>query len=460
MESGAMVIGCSCNLHKRLMGNEGEDIFNTLPEFVVGHILSLLPTKDAVRTSVLSKSWLSRWTFVNKLDLDDSVFYSSKKKTVAKKHFMNFVNRALLLTESSSLDSFSLVISNKYDACLVNTWISSILKRNVKNLRINSHFDQHLPFFVLTSRSLLALKLLEEVEIKMSSCAIRVPTAHVHFGSLKVLKLSGIVFTIDDYVKYLRLRLPVLKEFESKNCVWLNAICVTLEAPLLERVYIEDSKTTSHELRRGGIWIYAWHLAEFTYCGYGLWQHIVLSEPSVAHNASANITINLPVTRPVGLQGIQLLKQFSQVKHLKFDGSQVTTLKGVANLPVFGMMSHLELGLVTAEFLLGLLLKSPVLRTLHFKGIYSFEQELLNSGVVPGCLRATLQVVKFENFNGLEHELCLAKFLIENGGVLERMSFSLVSSQLGKSKIIEEFKKKLFSFKKSFSLAIVEFSND
>lgn len=39
----------------------------------------------------------------------------------------------------------------------------------------------------------------------------------------------------------------------------------------------------------------------------------------------------------------------------------------MAGLPVFGMLSHLELGLVTAAVLLGLLLKSPVLETLHFK---------------------------------------------------------------------------------------------
>jgi len=49
---------------------------------------------------------------------------------------------------------------------------------------------------------------------------------------------------------------------------------------------------------------------------------------------------------------------------------------------------------------------------------------------------------------------------MENGLVLERMSFFLASHCLGKSKIMEEFKAKLFSFKKGFSFAIVEFSYD
>lgn len=39
----------------------------------------------------------------------------------------------------------------------------------------------------------------------------------------------------------------------------------------------------------------------------------------------------------------------------------------MTKLPLFGMLSQLELGLVSGEVLLGLLLKSPVLKTLAFK---------------------------------------------------------------------------------------------
>ncbi|WVZ01579.1 hypothetical protein V8G54_027648 [Vigna mungo] len=152
------------------------------------------------------------------------------------------------------------------------------------------------------------------------------------------------------------------------------------------------------------------------------------------------------------------------------------------------MLSHLDLGFVTGDVLLGLLLKSPVLRTLVFKvitsakifqvfrilihpftlfvlminfnhqGISKFDMELLNSAAVPECLTFTLQVVKFGSLNGFEHELCVAKFVMENALMLERMSFSIDFRQR-KSKVIEEFKEKLFSYKKAFSCAIIEFSN-
>jgi hypothetical protein len=96
----------------------------------------------------------------------------------------------------------------------------------------------------------------------------------------------------------------------------------------------------------------------------------------------------------------------------------------------------------------------------NHQGILEFDPELLNSTPVPDCFASTLQVVKFAKVGGYEHELCLAKYFMENGKLLERMSFSLASQALGKSKIMEEFKEKLFSFKKGFSFAIVEFSYD
>ncbi|KAJ1383998.1 Leucine-rich repeat domain superfamily [Sesbania bispinosa] len=352
-------------LPKMQKANEDDDIISKLPESLISRILSFLPTKDAVRTSVLSKIWIQRWTSITKLDFDDTVFYSPKRKTGGKQFFMNFVNRALLLTKGSSMESFSLVMANK--------------------------------------------------------------------------------------------------KFETVNCIWSSAKDVTLEAPLLESVLIEeDSNSVSHGPRSCTIYFSALHLKEFTYRGFCISQPITLSDPSSAHNASAKIILyqcenRVPAT---GSRAFLLLTQFSQVKCIKFDGSEVLAQQKVSALPVFGMLSHLELGLVTGEVLLGILLKSPILKTLLFKGISKFDIELLNSAVVPDCLASTLQVVKFGKVHGYEHELYLAKFMMENGLVLERMSFSLASHGLGRSKVMEEFKEKLFSFKKGFSFAIVEFSYD
>ncbi|WJX67926.1 hypothetical protein P8452_52348 [Trifolium repens] len=270
---------------------------------------------------------------------------------------------------------------------------------------------------------------LEELVLKMCCCAIKVPSSRVgdfSFGNLKVLKLRGIIFTID---KSLVIRLSVLKKFETKNCCWLSAHDVTIEAPLLESVLIEQDRESLVMLLLTSFWIWM---------GMG---GVVMSKK---------------------LNHVLLSFSNNSVKCIKFDASQVLTHPNVAMLPKFPMLSHLELGCVTDVVLLRLLQKSSILNTLLFKvpRLSKFIQELLDSAVVPDCLTSTLQVVKFENVRGTKHELFLAKYFMENGMVLERMSFSLANAELSKSKVIEEFKEKLYSFKKGLkgvSFAILEF---
>lgn len=78
--------------------NEEQDIhgnskcLGSLPDVVIRHILSFLPTKDAVRTSVLSKRWEFLWTSIPTLDFH---LILPAKRT----DFMNFVERVLCLVE-------------------------------------------------------------------------------------------------------------------------------------------------------------------------------------------------------------------------------------------------------------------------------------------------------------------------------------------------------------------------
>ncbi|GAU27358.1 hypothetical protein TSUD_55110 [Trifolium subterraneum] len=255
--------------------------------------------------------------------------------------------------------------------------------------------------------------------------------------------------------------LEALKKFEAKNCSWLSAHDVTIKAPLLESFLIEQNlESVTREPRSCKIKFNVSRLKEFTYCGDGISQAFILSDPSSACNAEANIILDKRgnSVQETGSCTCLLLKQFSQVRCIKFPRSEVLTLPNVAVLPKYAMLSHLELGSVSWEVLLGLLQKTPVLNALFFKEISKFKHELLNSAVVPDCFASSLKVVKFEHVYGLEHELFLAKFFMENGMVLERMSFSLVYWHWRREELIEEFKEKLYSFKKGVSFAILEFS--
>jgi hypothetical protein len=71
-------------------------------------------------------------------------------------------------------------------------------------------------------------------------------------------------------------------------------------------------------------------MADFTYCGYGgISQPIVLSSPSAARNASANINLcsyQGGYVEETGSCVCLLLEQFSQVQFMKFYGSEVIHL--------------------------------------------------------------------------------------------------------------------------------------
>jgi hypothetical protein len=132
--------------------------------------------------------------------------------------------------------------------------------------------------------------------------------------------LCAIIFTIEEF---LVIHLPVLTKFKTKNCLWLSAYDVTIEAPQLKTVCIkEDFKLSTRELRSCQIKFSASCLKEFTYCGHdGIMQPIVLSNPSVAYNAYVNIIIykrGRIVDREIGSGACLLLKKFSQVKCIKF----------------------------------------------------------------------------------------------------------------------------------------------
>ncbi|XP_026379483.1 putative F-box/LRR-repeat protein At4g15060 [Papaver somniferum] len=82
------------------MEDVGEDRISKLPESLIQHVLSFLPTKCAVSTTVLSKTWKNLWKFCLNLDI---------------RHF---------------------------DGNLVREWITALIKRKVEELVLNVPFPK------------------------------------------------------------------------------------------------------------------------------------------------------------------------------------------------------------------------------------------------------------------------------------------------------------------------------
>ncbi|XP_073021803.1 F-box/LRR-repeat protein At4g14103-like isoform X5 [Primulina eburnea] len=206
--------------------NNGEDIISYLPECITSRILSRLPTKDALRTCVLSKDWEHKWTGIYNIDIDDDMRFVLKK--TRKTSFINFVDRIFFLSRNSTLKRFSLRCHLEYKAHRMISWISAALMRNVADLEIVYHDDDVvLPARLFSCTSLTTMKL-------KWPCFFRVSYQNL-FSSLKSLYLDRTKFLGECVpgTRKLVFDFPVLETLELQNCEWLKVNLVEINAPAL-----------------------------------------------------------------------------------------------------------------------------------------------------------------------------------------------------------------------------------
>ncbi|XP_065859020.1 putative F-box/FBD/LRR-repeat protein At1g66290 [Euphorbia lathyris] len=178
---GASMVGIegtcdSENRIQRLKSSKEEDHISALPDFLIHHILSLLPATDLVKTMILSKRWKYQWTHVPVLNFVSNNFNSLY-------YFSKFINKTLNLHDcSSSIDKF--VVKTKFysEVTKLDSWICFAVNKEVKELTVvlNGFARRSLPEFLFNNSSL--------VKLELSYCDV-VPIGKVNWGSLNVLSL-------------------------------------------------------------------------------------------------------------------------------------------------------------------------------------------------------------------------------------------------------------------------------
>lgn len=166
-----------------------QDRISRLPDGILSHILSFLPTKYAALTRILSNRWQSVWASVPNLDFDDShLFNPDSQNPCPEICFVNFVTRVLLLRNnvSCSIHTFRLTCWHgyEYDRSLLNSWVCSAIANGVRELHLRYRrleWDQP----VELPRSLLRCEKLEVLTLHSNFC-IRFPDS-ICLLSLRVL---------------------------------------------------------------------------------------------------------------------------------------------------------------------------------------------------------------------------------------------------------------------------------
>ncbi|CAL4994713.1 unnamed protein product [Urochloa decumbens] len=227
---------------KRPAAVGGMDFLSALPDELLRKVLSFLPSRQAVRTSVLAHRWRHEWKEVPSLRVTSSKGFQSEN------HLNKFINHLLILRNRSL--PFDVVDIKSYDsvwgfdldeACrYIDVWIQHALNLKVQELRVcitsyeiledeDTVYQWRLPNKLLTSEHLTKLELIR-VELKdhsldFSSCPV-----------LKYLKMEFCNLLVNRIVS------PSIKHLIITCCGFKPEARTRISAPSLISLQLVDCR--------------------------------------------------------------------------------------------------------------------------------------------------------------------------------------------------------------------------
>ncbi|CAE6038801.1 unnamed protein product [Arabidopsis arenosa] len=194
---GATAGDCYTHHHRRdikLAGDSSEnlDSISSLPDVILQQILSYLPTKLAIRTSVLSTRWRHVW-------YDTPSLYFDGPGTLYRGLKADTLNKTLARYKLPKIMSFHLYTNMLDNVPYIDGWIEFAISRNVENLSLdcgesNGHGFHSIPEFIYTSSSVKQLSL--------RHCHL-IPTCALSWTSLKNLSLHTCSLSDEFFAKTL-----------------------------------------------------------------------------------------------------------------------------------------------------------------------------------------------------------------------------------------------------------------
>ncbi|KAF3549650.1 hypothetical protein DY000_02001937 [Brassica cretica] len=342
------------------------DKISRLPDELLVKILSFLPTKVAVSTSILSKQWDFLWMWLPKLD------YSTRKYSESEcTRLRRFLNKNLPLHRAPIIESFSLdFLASQFKPVTIRSWLLTAVSRNLR-----------------------------EVEVS-------------HGCNNKVLNmLPNVKYKNEDSLQRLLSNCPVLEDLVVEGCKGDNMVKFIVIVPSLQRLTVNILEDLDEFVMDTPSLKY-FKLDYYNYKNH----HCLIERMPKLEEAYVELSFN-----PVYID--RFIGSITSVKRLTLCIDDV-----YGDGFVFDQLEHLQLCTCDEQHTSGavivrLLKDSPNLRVLDlFKmeyhnpiGLYTWNQP----STVPECILSSLQTFKCSGYSGRPGERDLVIYILKNANHLK-----------------------------------------
>ncbi|KAK6131566.1 hypothetical protein DH2020_034677 [Rehmannia glutinosa] len=382
------------------------DRLSVLPDEVICHILSFLPTKLSVATSILARRWRFLWTHVPNLDFN---FEAS---------FPSIVNRVMSLHRVQSLNTFHLeCMDDSIDDYEFQTCIATAVERNVQNLVLA--LTVQLPQCFLTCKTL--------VDLRIYGCIGFPSSGTISLPSLKKLYSYSLEFAVD--LPHLISGCPVLEELFIDGAPDFG--CCDISSPTLKKLTI-DFRFYSCEFYkidyRVKINAPALTYLDLCHCSY---EHISILPVNTLIEANIRLDTS-PSNDFYARCALKFLDSLCKVKCLNYQ----VVMGYFPDLGVVG--SHVRFDNLTKLELYAdwLFLKKFIESADHLEVLIIREDyQNAKNWMEPmeercACLLHSLRTVTIYNFRCTEQSFNMVRYILRNAQVLKMMEIHCYSYDL------------------------------
>ncbi|CAL9243794.1 unnamed protein product [Arabidopsis halleri] len=377
------------------------DRISLLPNDFLLQILSLLPTKDVLATSALSKRWRNLWKLVPKLQ------YIADHENAEPWEFFLFVDRSLLLNTAPVLESLHFKFGWKCRDVDIGFWVGIAVRRGLRELNFEYHRFINEPIRLPQSSCgtlvVLKLKNISLVDVRFPVC----------FKLLKTLHLEYVIFLDDESTQKLLSSCPVLEVLVLNRGDIDNVTSFSVMVPSLQR---------------------------FIYYGTRPGSELVMNTPSLKYfrtidHGSECMIEYLPEIVEAHVQVLctntdDILRSLVPLKRL------LLCLPSEPEFPtgsIFHQLEHLEFCTCETlwDILMSMLQQSPKLRSLKLNEIHHncfvSRDPMVHweePSSVPETLKFVLETFEWRNYRGWNKERELARFILKHSRRLKIATFS------------------------------------